>query len=444
MVVHTEPDDMTLTSRTRHWLWGLLIVAISILIGWALGLGEFAARQMSARALTNRDYDGAEHWAARAVSLNRHDAEAEFLLARISRKRGKLDLMMQHLNRAGVLGFPNDRLFREGVLAKAQTGALDEVIEQLPKLLLEQQGDGAEICEAFTNGLLRHGRMAEANLLIQQWQAAYPDDPAPDVVLARLSEFDLHTKAAEQHYRDAIRKNANYLPAHYGLGRTLIELNQWSLAYDAFHHCLAMDVKGPAQFGMARCLVHLDREVEARALLLAAAAEPQEVFLQGLRQLGERTEFDNLSLELGILETKLDHLDEALRWLQRAVDYNPKHRQARYQLAMTLNAASRAEEAKPHFDYHAQIQTQLREIDRLHGLVDRDPNVWESRYQLGSLSLQADSAEAGIFWLQSVLVEHPNHRPTHAALADHYERVAIAKREFRVLAEEHRRKANGD
>lgn len=433
---------MTLTSRTRRWLWGLLIVASSILLGWALGLGEFAARQMSARALANRDYDAAEHWAARAVSLNRHDAEAEFLLARISRKRGLLDSMMRHLKRAGVLGFPNDRLRREDVLAKAQAGALDEVIEQLPKLLLEQQGDGAEICEAFTNGLLRHGRMAEANLLIQQWQAAYPDDPAPDIVLARLSEFDLHTKAAEQHYREAIRKNANSLPAQYGLGRTLIELNQWSLAYDAFQHCLAMKVKGPAQFGMARCLVHMDREEEARTLLLAAAAEPQEALLQAFKQLGEPIEFDNLSLELGILETKLGHLDEALRWLQRAVAYNPKHRQARYQLAMTLNAAGRAEEAKPHLEYHAQIQTQLREIDRLHGLVDRNPNDWESRYQLGVLYLQADSTEAGIFWLKSLLVEHPDHQPTHAALADYYENAAEVNPELQILADKHRRQAH--
>lgn len=433
---------MTLTSRTRRWLWSLLIIVSSVSLGWVLGLGESAARQMSARALGNRDYDTAEQWAARAASLNRHDAETEFLQARISRKRGLIDSMMQHLKRAEVLGFPSDRLRREEVLAKAQTGAIDKVFDQLPKLLLEQQGDGAEICEAFTNGLLRHGRMAEAKMLIQQWQTAYPDDPAPDVLLARLSEFDLRPTIAEQHYRDAIRKNSNYLPAQYGLGRTLVELNQWLTAYDAFRRCLTMRVKAPAQFGMARCLVHLDRADEARALFLAAAAEPQESFLQALRQIGEPTEFDNLSLELGMLESKLGHLDDALRWLQRAVDYNPKHRQARYQLAMTLNAAGRAEEAKPHLEYHAQIQNELREIDRLHGVVERNPNNWEARYQLGVLYLRADSTEAGIFWLKSVLVDHPDHHPTHAALASHYEDAAMANPELQTLADEHRRQAN--
>jgi tetratricopeptide (TPR) repeat protein len=433
---------MTLTSRTRRWLLGILIALGLLLLGWAVGVGEFAANQMSARALASRDYDAAARWAARAAWQNAQDAETEFLLARIARKRGLIVEMMQHLKRAGVLGHPSDRIRREEVLAKAQTDALDDVLEQLPALLQDQQGDGAEICEAFTNGLLRHGRLTEAKSLIQQWQAAYPNDPAPDVLLARLSEFDLRPKLAEQHYRDAIRKNANYFPAQFGLGRTLIELNQWLPAYEVFQRCLAMPVKAPAQFGMARCLVHLDREEEARSLLLAAADEPQESFLQALKQLGEPTEFDNLSLELGSLETKLGHLDDALRWLQRAVDYNPKHRQARYQLAMTLNAAGRAEEAKPHLEYHTQIQSKLAEIDRLHGLIEHNPNDWESKVRLGMLYLEVDSAQAGVFWLQSVLATHPEHRGAHAALADYYEQTATAAPELRAIAEQHRRRAN--
>ncbi|MCX7421461.1 MAG: tetratricopeptide repeat protein [Planctomycetia bacterium] len=106
----------------------------------------------------------------------------------------------------------------------------------------------------------------------------------------------------------------------------------------------------------AQCLKQIGREAEALALLQQAAAIPQAKFLEAQRQLGESVEYDSLHLELGIVEAALGHTDAAVAALEKAVTYNSKHRQARYQFAQALNAAGRSEEAKTHFEWYSEIE----------------------------------------------------------------------------------------
>ncbi len=53
-----------------------------------------------------------------------------------------------------------------------------------------------------------------------------------------------------------------------------------------------------------------------------------------------------------------------------------------------MNSHDLATEAQPHLDYFTSVQKKLDELDRLHDLMQRQPDDVDSRFQLGMLSLE--------------------------------------------------------
>jgi len=419
----------------------LLVLPAVLILVWLLGGFAWWPRHWARQALERRDYAAARKWAEVAERWNASNAETEWLLARIERKFGRTDEAARHLRAAQRLGGNLELVRREELLIQAQTGALGDILRELDRLLIEHSEDGAEICEAYVNGLLINGRVEEALLIIQSWQASFPKDPQPDHLLGRIAEFQNRTTAAERHYRAAIAKSPQHAPSLFGLGRTLTSANRWDEALQVYQQCRDLTYRSVAEVGMARCHKSLGRGDEALRLLRRATAQPQESFREAQRQLGESTEYDSLRLELGTLEASLGNTDSALAALQQAVDFNPKHRQARYQLAQILNTAGRTEDAKTHFKWYVAMEQKIAERDRQHDLVERHPRDLEARHRLGSLYLETDSSETGLFWLRGVLAEDPQHRATHELLADYYEAQSAKDPSVQAVARFHRQMA---
>ncbi len=431
------------TSRTKRWLLLASMALISLLfLVWSLGGLAWWPRNLAQQALVQRDYTAAAAWARQAAQLDHDNADTELLLGRIERKLGHREESQRHLRWAATLGGDRERIRREELLGQAQTGELDGILPDLHRLLIQHSEDGADICEAYANGLLVNGQVDEALAIIEQWRQAFPSDPQPDNLRGRIAEFRNRTNEAERHYRAALAKQPRHFPALFGLGRTLIELNRWSEALDTYQACLRSPFAAPAQLGMARCLSNLERDKEALQRLHEAAAQERDQFRESLRQLGEPTEYSTLDFELGALEAKLGHTDAAIAALERAVKFNPKHRQARYQLALALNTTGRTAEAQVHFDWHLKIEQQLTERDRQHDVVQRHPRDLDARLRLGVLYLETDSNEAGLFWLRGVLAEDPRHRATHEALAAYFAAQVDANPEAGRLARHHHELAN--
>lgn len=411
--------------KKQLWIVGVLLVLMMPFLAWGFGFIEFVAKQMAWRAVSHRDYRSASAWADDAKRWSPGDGESEFLIARIARKQARIDDCVLHLKRAGALGFDRERIRRELIFVEAQIGNIEQTVSELSGLLVEQQGDGVEICEAFTNGLLMNGMENEAKTLIQQWSTDFPEDPQPDVLRGRLAEFHTRPKDAEQHYRAALTKLEKYPPALFGLARTLSELNRWQEALEVYQHCLDLHppVAEPVQWGIARCLRHLGREDEAYNLLKQVAAVPTQKFLVTLRELGEPTENDLLATELGTLEANRGHFGEAVRWLQQAVDHNPKHRAARYQLAKTLQALGKADQAQSHFEFLSGLEKKLSEIDKLSDQILKNTDDLEVRFRMGVVQLEVGSKETGLFWLRSVVARDP----AHSAARDLIEKTRSTK-----------------
>ena len=401
--------------RGRGWM--AIVVAGALVVGWLAGLPGWWVRQLAVSALSRRDYGVAWDRAQLASRLDHDNPETEFLIARLERKRGNLEQVKRHLQRAAAQGLDSDRVHREELLALAQTGALSGIIKELDQLLINHSDDGAEICDAYVNGLLVNGQLVEADALIQQWQQAFPDDPQPDYLLGRIAEFNRNFVGAESLYRKSLAKNKQYFLAANALGRVLVELNKWEEALKTYEVCLAFPNPAPAKLGVARCLTNLGREEEALLLLRSLAEMPKDKLNDALRQLGEPTEIDVFSFELGSLEAKHGRPEEAVNLLNRAVEYNPKHREARYQLARSLMLIGRADEAKKHFDWYQETQEKVAEINRVLDQVKLHPHNLDLRCRLGMLYLEVGSANAGVFWLRSVLAEEPTHSVAKETLA---------------------------
>src|SRR5262249_41001685 len=96
-------------------------------------------------------------------------------------------------------------------------------------------------------------------------------------------------------------------------------------------------------------------------------------------------------------------------------------------------------EAKKVFAQMKQIE---EDTARIRELADQDlkrsPHNPNTLHELGKLLLRTGSAEQGLDWLRRALDLDPHHRPTHALLADFYERAGDSGRaaRHRALARE--------
>lgn len=316
-----------------------------LVVAWSLGWFAWWPRQKAWQAIERRDYPTAKAWIQQAARLEPKSAQTEWLFGRIERKLGSPEDALRHLRISKQLGGDPDLVRREELLLQAQSGAIDNILSDLDQLLIDHSEDGAEICEAYVNGLLVNGQVDTSTAIIQQWQQAFPNDPQTDYLSGRIAEFKRRTNDAEKHFRAALAKAPQHVPSLFALGRTQIQANRWEDALATYQQCAKSNNLGPAQLGMAQCLKELGRQDESLTLLREAASIPHEKFLEAQRLIGESTEYDILHLELGILEAAQGNIDAAVTAIEKAVIYNPMHRQARYQFAQALSTAGRSMEA---------------------------------------------------------------------------------------------------
>ena len=125
--------------------------------------------------------------------------------------------------------------------------------------------------------------------------------------------------------------------------------------------------------------------------------------------------------------------------LQEAVDFDPNDLKARYALAVALRGVGQRAKAAEEFERVQKSRTALREVDRL---VDEivakpgDPQI-EKRFRVGELYMMHGSRKTAEFWLKNVLARDPNHKATHALLAQYYADKAKQNPSFDRLAQQH-------
>ncbi len=413
---------MAILHRTRL-LVTIAVILLALLAVFARPLWQQYRLSMARKCLRTHQVDEALVWLEAAEAHNSDDAEVQFLMARTHRRRGAFELCRRHVQEAWRLGFPVQRLEREQWLALAQSGQIDEAEPHLDELLADPQGDVQEICDAYVAGYLRVYRFDPALELLDAWQADFPKDPQPLFWRARIWEHTFADHKAVDLYREAVELAPYRTDLRSDLAALLSERREFDEAEEHFRHC-AKEAPDNIEIlaGWGNCLLEQQQTDRARKLF-SQALEKDPTHFQALYGLGR-------------LELRAGEKHEALKWLELAYEQNPKHSRMRFALASALRDTGQTQAAKAHYQYYTDAKKALDELDDLMGQVFNEPDLVETRYQVGMKLIEYVSSVQGAIWLQSVLQLDPSHAPTHEALAAHY-----AEQDKPDVAEKHRRLA---
>ncbi len=425
--------------RSKQWkiLVVLGIIALPVI---ALLFRSDLACYRANQYLKRRRYEEAEWWLHLSQNLTADDAETEFLLARLARRRGDegdSEQFTKHLGRAAELGFDQERIERENMLANAQSGRMAEADPHLGAMLRDQQGDGAEICEAYVMGYVRTYRLNEAVSLMSAWIKDYPYDPQPYYLRGFLWQDLYRWKEAQKDFERAVNLDGEYYEARLGLAEVLLINKQPKKAIEHFEVALAKPkTEVSAKIGLASCYRVMTKPKQARELLA-------EVLVQAPNNVAA-------IMEMARLEMSEANYNEAYSLLQPVVPRAPHNMDLRQAYATAMRGLGRATNDQAKIDEAQKELTWIKnakiEIDGAASLARRaltDPKNIDLRFRVAQTYMEFSSPEEGLMWYLSVLQIDPQHKPTHEALAQYYGTKQPRTETDDKLAAEHRASANG-
>lgn len=398
--------------------------------------------RLAASGLNQHEHDRANEWLNAGEGVFwpfGKNADSAWMLARIARREGDLQAMDRHLSTALTRGLDQERVERERILARVQSGELQTYEAKINEWLMQSDPDSAEICDAYANGLAVVSRLDDAVRVLDAWHADDPSHPVPLYRLGKIHEYFDDTDAATASYQQAIAANPNYYPATFRLANLYLDSKLPRKAYDLFGQCSIESCLLASQVGMGQSLVGMGKYDQARELLQVVLQHDYEQIKSSYQSLNENPETFIAASELGKLEVNEGNFSEGLRWLEMALDKNPRDLSARYSMAVALRQLGREEDAEKHFEQVAETKRSLEQVNVLRNQIGRNPTDADSRVELGKILLKYESERNGLFWLNSALTVDPEHREAHATLANFYASKSQLSAEYKSLAEHHSR-----
>lgn len=399
----------------------LSLLAAGVLLGRAV-LGPSEERQARA-ALARLDLAAAAEHFDRHLQRHPDDAAAWFLAGRTARRRERYTQAEEALARCQELTGVTDATRLEWDLLRVQRGDLGEVDTRLRLTIGPEHPDAPAVLEALARGYRQADRLREVVQACNLWIACQPDHPWPYRWRADVYERFSKLSEAVADYRRALELAPEDRAVRLALAKTLARAHRSAEAAEQYIQELSRRPEdAEAQIGLAGCRIEQGRFAEAAALLgpLLAAGEPpaRALALRG-----------RAALELGDPAA-------AERFLARAVELAPDDAEALYQLTQALRAQDRAEEANRLTPRLEALRRDLARIEALIRAIDIHPDDPAPRHEAGLLALRLGHADDGVSWLLSAVRLPGDHRASHAALADHFERVGDPR------AAEHRHRAD--
>jgi hypothetical protein len=195
-------------------------------------------------------------------------------------------------------------------------------------------------------------------------------------------------------------------------------LNRLGQPREAIYHFEIVRQRHPdspeALLGLARCRFDAHQPEESERLLDALlAGYPDHV--AGL-------------VERGRLAVRRDQPADAEQWLNRAAALASWHREAHQLLLVCLEAQGKSDEARRCQERIREHENSDLEIVRLRQRYRAAPRDAAVRYDIGCWALKNGDGKNGIGWLCMALLADARHSPTHAALADYFERTGQPRR----------------
>lgn len=312
----------------------------------------------------------------------------------------------------------------EWALLQASAGHFADVEEYLHRRAQQSPEVAPLIWEALSVGYLRVYRAFDAMPCLNLWLRHQPENLRALELRARAYVIGKSVSHGVQDYRKVLSMDPTRTPTRWRLIGCLLDLGSYDDAA-AELELLARDSRDDPEIAgrLARCYIMSRRADDARVLLdTALANHPSHGLCLRIR---------------GQLSLSQKQPAEAEAYLRRAVAVLAEDYQTQWLLFEAIRQQGKLEEARVQQHKAEEIKDRTERLGELQSrkLAEQplDPAL---HYEMGVLLLRTGYPEVGEQWLHSALKLDFNHKPSHAALAEYYERLGNKTR-----AEEHRKKA---
>jgi tetratricopeptide (TPR) repeat protein len=408
-------------------LVALVVVGLTGLIILALRYWPETYLHAAQAGMDRRDYVAARAALVRYLAARPDSATAHLLLAQLERRSDNYEQAARELDACRRSGGSPDAIELERALALIQRGVYTTDLYALcSRHLAQKDADEYVILEAVSQGLTKTYRLKEALLCLNRLLSLQPDSTYAlrrrAWVYSQLEQHELE----EADYRRALAIDPEDQVAGLGLAHILITFHKdYSEAAEHFERLWQVRPDGTVAAGLGRGWRLAGRTDDARRFLDdwlgAHPADPQALAERG---------------ELAAAEQKNE---EAVDFLRRAVAVAPYLFDSYYTLYLCLTRLGRTAEASESQarmeKAKAEFKQTKEELGRLTAQLQAAPDDADARCRMAQIFLRYGEEE-GVRWLLLNIENQPNHRPSHLALADYYDRQGQ-----KALATEHRRLA---
>ena len=350
--------------------------------------------------------------------------EVLLLSSRVARRSGaweEADLLLdRYWNRYG----DEDALAFERLLLRATRGELETAAPLLIARMTTGTPDARLAREALVIGLLYRFRWVEAELNLEGWLAASPEDTIAWVLRGKLQEQRSATSDALLSFRKVVELDPEHDEARLRMTTLLLQLRQGE---EALAHIDELRARLPD---------HPDVQVQwVRALALQGRTEESRAALDECLQ--RFPEFAPALAERGAIAVQAGDDRAAEDDLARVTRLAPGDYTSRQQYALVLARNGKPVEAAREREAIRQLEADQKRIDQLiGGPLQTRPNDPEVPHEIAMIALRSGQPSEGLRWLQAALQVDPGYAPSHQILAGYYQNTgnpALAAR-HRALA----------
>jgi tetratricopeptide (TPR) repeat protein len=402
-----------LSASLHWWMHRRRLTLLALVLGIVAGTAAWATPQVRAwRHLRAARAEFQHYHTAQAIrhlkvcrEIWPNDPEVLLLAARSARRAGVYGDSERLLALYEKEKGRNDAFNFERLLLDAETNQ-DPVVERCWQLVEEGHPNSSLLMESLARGYMRRYRLGLAKRCLDRWREKEPDNPQM-LYLDGLFHLDyVHAVAAAMtSYGRAVELDPDHEEARLGLAVTLLMSKEFAKAAEHFERLRQLQPENlRVQVGLAECREGLGETAEAVRLvddvLVRKPDFPAALSLRGQLAFGQ------------------GQFDAAADWLRQALSRNPSDQRARYNLALALERAGRADEGQQYMREFKQFQQdQTRFNDIVMTEIAKRPTDPALHCELGQILLRTGQRDEGIRWLQSALQIDPGYAPARRAIA---------------------------